>query len=115
MVCSRLGSWVCVAELAAESMARLFHLEVVVGFESASQESLFVVEVEVVGGLVRAERTLLEIPSEFRLKLAVPRCLLQVLLEDVVAAEVVAVLPVAVVVAAVVVVVAVVGVVGRQR
>ena len=113
MVCSRLGSWVCVAELAAESMARLFHLEVVVGFESASQESLFVVEV--VGGLVRAERTLLEIPSEFRLKLAVPRCLLQVLLEDVVAAEVVAVLPVAVVVAAVVVVVAVVGVVGRQR
>lgn len=51
-------------------MARPVHLaEVGVGFGSASRGSLFVeVEAEVVGGPVRVERTLPEIPSEFRLK-----------------------------------------------
>ncbi len=53
-------------------MVRPVHLaEVGVEFGSASRGSLFVeveAEAEVVGGPVRVERTLPEIPSEFRLK-----------------------------------------------
>jgi hypothetical protein len=82
LVCSRPGSWVGAAELAAESMARPFHLEVWVGFGSASRGSPFVevaeAGAEVVGGPERVKRTHLEIPSEFRLMLAAPHSLLQV-------------------------------------